>query len=189
MNANKKLFKLCIDPGHGMNNAKRGVLDTGAVYGSFRENEIALTWGLELLQACRARGVDAIITRASQSVSTPLSSRVPRAVQARCTHFLSLHVNDADDMSANGVETLYRRKESLSFAKLVQDTVRPILGLKDRGIKQRSNLAVLASPAMRSALLEVGFIGNLQDRRIFAEALYIRKACEALARTFEAGNF
>jgi len=183
-----KRFKLCIDPGHGMDSAKRGVYDTGAVSGSFIEADIALTWGLELAKACVDHGHEVWMTRDARADVAPLFSRVERAGNAGCTHLLSLHVNDADDMSANGVETLYRRSESLGFAKLVQGVAQPVLGLKDRGVKLRPNLAVLRSGTMQSALLEVGFIGNKFDRLVFTDLSQVRRVCQALALSFEKLN-
>ncbi len=180
-----KAFKLCIDPGHGMDSAKRGVYDTGAVSGDFVEASIALVWGLELAKACTDRGVQVWMTRDARADVAPLATRVARAEKAGCTHLLSLHVNDADDMSANGVETLYWRKESLAFAKLVHGVAQPVLGLRDRGVKLRPNLAVLRSGTMRSALLEVGFIGNKFDRLVFTDLSQVRRVCQALALSFE----
>lgn len=185
MSASKKSFKLAIDPGHGMDSRKPGVYDTGAVSGSFVEASIALVWGVELAKACTDRGLSVWLTRDARADVAPLLTRVARAEQAGCTHLLSLHVNDADDMSANGVETLYRRNESLGFAKLVQEVAQPILGLRDRGVKLRPNLAVLRSVVMRSALLEVGFIGNACDRRAFVELSTVRRVCQCLALHFE----
>lgn len=185
MNAHKKPFKLCIDAGHGQDSRTPGVYDPGAVSGTFEEASIALLWANELWAACVKLGLPVFMTRTTRLQSAPLAVRVSRAELAGCTHFLSLHVNDADDAGANGVETLYRRQESLAFAKQVQGVVLPIFRLRDRGVKLRPNLAVLRSGTMRSALLELGFIQSLEDRQGFLSASARRSVCQALALSFE----
>lgn len=154
-------FKLCIDPGHGMANRKPGVYDPGCERDEVTEADIALGWALELEKQARAAGVATFMTRRDAVTPAPLRDRVKTATKEGCTHLLSIHVNDADSAKANGTETLYRSSTSLTFAKLVHATAMNVLQLKDRGIKLRGDLAVIAHP--NSALLELGFIGSSSD--------------------------
>jgi N-acetylmuramoyl-L-alanine amidase len=160
-------MKICIDPGHGMANRNAGVFDPGATHTEagqlFREADFALRYGLALKDALRARGVSVFMTRDDNTDVAHVSTRAGMAQDAGCDAFLSLHMNDVESDQANGTETLYRGKDDATFADLIQRTAIPVLGLKDRGIKERTDLAVLKfkGPA---ALLELGFIGNDGDR-------------------------
>jgi N-acetylmuramoyl-L-alanine amidase len=154
-------FKLCIDPGHGMSNRQPGVFDPGCVRGDIREADIVMQWGDTLRRACLARGVDAWMTRGFPTVAAPLSKRVAAAKKQGCTHLISLHVNDADSPKANGTETLVRSDGNVPIARLVQSLAVQHLGLKDRRIVRRDDLAILKHP--NSCLLELGFIGSSSD--------------------------
>ncbi|GEP46417.1 N-acetylmuramoyl-L-alanine amidase [Brevifollis gellanilyticus] len=173
-------MKLCIDPGHGMSNKKSGIYDSGALGTLHEEAALALVWSHELRKACEARGIPVWMTRTDRCEATPLGSRVTRAEQAGCTHLISLHLNDADASSANGFETLYRTTHSQSFAEALHEPLK-VMGLRDRGVKLRTDLAVLASKHMPSALIELGFIRNAGDISIVTTDAIITQVCGLLA--------
>jgi len=176
-------FKLCIDPGHGMGNRKPGVFDPGCTRDEINEADIALQWARSLAEACRDRGVVYWMTRGlSATTPAPLAKRVAEAQQNGCTHLISLHVNDADEPKANGVETLYRKtgKASVDLARIVQALAVRHLGLRrDRGVKNRGDLAILKHP--NSCLLELGFIGSSSDLAAMQCPCCRRDLCAALA--------
>lgn len=177
-------MRLCIDPGHGMDNRKPGVFDPGCVRGEIRESGIALAWAQELEHACLKRGVRVWLTRRDSYTPAPLRSRVAAAQQNGCTHLISLHVNDANDPTANGVETLIRLGSGLKVARLVQTLAVQHLGLRDRGVKDRNDLAILKHP--NSALLELGFIGSSSDLAAMQCPCCRRNLCAALANLYAA---
>jgi N-acetylmuramoyl-L-alanine amidase len=154
-------FKLCIDPGHGMGNRTHGIFDPGCVRGKIREADIVLEWAHALRSDCLARGVDVWMTRALPTVDAPLSKRVAAAKRNGCTHLISLHVNDAESPKANGIETLQASGGNIGNAYAVQALAVHHLGLRDRGVKYRDDLAILKHP--NACLLELGFIGSSSD--------------------------
>lgn len=160
-------MKICIDPGHGMNNRRPGSYDPGAQSGGVSEADVALQIALTIKWVFGQRGISCWLTRETDQDSDPVSTRDDRAEDKGCTHFLSLHMNCADG-SATGTETFYRDGADKAFAKRIQDIALDAWGLKDRGLKaeadsQHPRLAVFDfdGPA---ALLEVGFIDNSLDR-------------------------
>lgn len=175
-------MRICIDPGHGQSNANPGAFDPGAVYGGCREADIALEYGLALRDAMIDRRWTPIMTRASNIANCPLTGRVLRATNAACDVMISLHCNAADSETANGTETLYNTAQG--FASKMQEATTLALGLHDRGLKQRPNLAVLKFPGP-CALIELGFLSNPFDRKVMlAEGAKEHTAaliCEALA--------
>lgn len=160
-------MKVCIDPGHGMSNRQTGIFDPGAVHVEngfmFREADITLRYALTLKDVFRAQKVEVFMTRDDQSDHTPVKSRAAMAKAAGCDLFLSLHLNDFDDDSANGLEVLFRDNQDKALAQKLQDALIKVTKMRDRQIKQRTDLAVLKF-AGTAVLIELGFIANDKDR-------------------------
>jgi N-acetylmuramoyl-L-alanine amidase len=160
-------MKVCVDPGHGMSNRQTGVFDPGATHIEngflFREADIALRYGLSLKDVFRANGIDVFMTRDDSADHAPVGTRASMAKAAGCDVFISLHLNDFDDDSANGLEVLFRDTDDKALAQKLQEALVKVTKMKDRKIKQRTDLAVLKfqGPAV---LIELGFIANDGDR-------------------------
>jgi N-acetylmuramoyl-L-alanine amidase len=183
-------MKICIDPGHGMDNRSSGVFDPGATHVEngvlHREADVALRYGLTLKDALRARGFEVFMTRDDNEDRAPVRTRAAMAMNAGCDLLLSLHMNDFEDDEANGTETLYRGAGNRDFARRVQGAVTGALDLKDRGLKERTDLAVLKFNGA-AALIELGFIANDKDRERIASPDMRSKACQAVAAAVQAG--
>lgn len=171
-------MRVAIDAGHGLSNRKPGVFDPGAVSGSLRESDVTLLWAKELVMAFRRISIPVFETRPTEHTAAPVGSRDELAEDARCTHFISIHVNDADSASATGVETLYRDDER--FASKIQNALLAGLQLRDRGVKQRTDLAVLNFTG-QAALIELGFIKNAGDVERFTDPDVIKQTCRLIA--------
>ncbi len=172
-------LKVCIDPGHGLSNVHPGVPDPGCVFKGIEEADLVMPWALALNQAFIMLGIPTFWTRKRKLDDCPRDARARRAKAEGCTHFISIHVNDADSASANGVETLY--SDDRELALLVQEALVIGTGLTDRGIKQRSELAVLKFPGS-AALIELGFIQNSRDRAVILDTGKQLKTTELIAR-------
>jgi N-acetylmuramoyl-L-alanine amidase len=179
-------MKVCIDPGHGMSNRSSNVYDPGATHteGTARHEEasIALKYGLTLKDAFRAKGVPVFMTRDDATDPTPVGARAGRAEAADCKAFISLHLNDFDDDSANGTETLYRDDGDKALAARIQTEMIAITGLRDRGLKQRMDLAVLKFDGT-AILIELGFIANDADRAMLLDTSIRDQLCSSIAAT------
>jgi N-acetylmuramoyl-L-alanine amidase len=177
-------MKVCIDPGHGMSNRSSGVYDPGATHveGPARHEEasIALKYGLTLKDAFRAKGVPVFMTRDDATDPTPVGARAGRAEAAGCEAFISLHLNDFDDDAANGTETLYRDDGDKALAAKIQAQLIAITGLRDRGLKLRTDLAVLKFDGT-AILIELGFIANDTDRGMLLDTAIRDSLCTSIA--------
>lgn len=160
-------MRVCIDPGHGMSNKQKGIYDPGAVHVEngvlYEEADINLKFSLALKNALQSRGIDTFLTRDDKFDHTPVGSRAAMGKQAGCGLLVSIHVNDFDDDSANGVEVLYANASSKKLAQDIQAGLVKSTGMKDRKIKQRTDLAVLKFDG-KAVLVELGFIANDFDR-------------------------
>jgi N-acetylmuramoyl-L-alanine amidase len=161
---------ICVDPGHGMSNVKPGVFDPGAVWPengfTHKESHIVLLYGLALRDALRASGHEVFMTRDDDEDHAPVGERAGNAERAGCSLLISIHVNSHTGTSAHGVETLYRDDDDKPFAEALNAATVQATGLRDRGVKQRTNLAVLRFKG-RAALIELGFLSNDGDRKAF----------------------
>ena len=177
-------MKICVDPGHGMSNRSAGVFDPGATHTEngflFREADIALKYGLTLKDELRARGIEVFMTRDDDLDHAPVGSRARNAKNAGCDRFISLHLNDFDDDAANGVETLFSGADDKPLAAKVQKGLLRATGLKDRGLKQRTDLAVLKFDGI-AILIELGFIANDRDRGTLLNPQIRAAVCKEIA--------
>lgn len=148
---------VCIDPGHGMSNRAPGVYDPGACNGAHQEAALALRYAQAVKRELEARGATATLTRESDAQPCPLNSRVGMARAARADLLLSIHLNSSANAIATGTETLFYRTDSV--ARRVQMALVRTLGLRDRGVVLRDDLAVLKYERP-SILVELGFISN-----------------------------
>lgn len=177
-------MKVAIDPGHGMSNRQFGIYDPGATHAEngFKHEEatIALKYCLTLKDVFRAKGHEVFMTRDDADDHAPVGKRASAARDARCDVYISIHLNDHDDDSANGQEVLYRDSEGKIFADKLQKSLLSITGFKDRGNKKRDDLAVLKFKGL-AALIELGFIANDNNREVLLSPQKRAAICEAIA--------
>lgn len=177
-------MKVAIDPGHGMSNRKPGLYDPGATHmenaSLYEEAAIALKYGLCLRDELRARGVEVFMTRDDAQDHAPVGSRARNASNAHCDVLISLHLNDFDDDSANGLEVLYGSEASRTLAQQLQTRLVGASGFKNRQIKRRDDLAVLKfnGPA---ALIELGFIAHDGNREALLNPQMRSALCQTIA--------
>ena len=174
---------VCIDPGHGMGNRKIGVYDPGAAYFGVEEASVVLDYAHALAMECQRRGWVSCMTRTDSKRDVPLGSRVNFARIAHADCLVSLHCNAADRAQARGTETLYATSQA--FAQAIHLRLIPAIGLLDRGLKQRVDLAVLKFERA-AALIELGFLSNDADRKHLLEDGLPDKVAAAIADGIEA---
>lgn len=159
---------IAVDAGHGG-------YDNGASYnGRLEKND-----NLRLAQAVRdeleAMGQQVVMTRDSD-VFVSLGQRAAIANNAGADLFISLHRNSYPEETpgTKGVDNYihtYASAETERMAHIVLDHVVNVGVQADRGV-QRANFAVLRNTNMPAMLLEMGFIINSEDNRLFDEKLY-----------------
>lgn len=177
-------MKICVDPGHGMSNRSRNVFDPGATHVEngflHRESEIVLHYGKSLRDAFRARRVPVFMTRDDDTDHAPVRGRAGEAKDAGCDVLISLHMNDFESDDANGAETLFRDSKDERLAAKLQSAMIGITGLRDRGVKKRTDLEVLKFDGI-AVLLELGFIANDKDRTRLLSPQIRDALCSAVA--------
>lgn len=158
--------KIYIDVGHGG-------ADSGAVKGSRQEKDDVLRLALLIREELLGQDVLVKLSRLDDKVVPTLNGRTADANAWGADYFLSLHRNSAT-ASATGNEIWVYSKANqgtVLAARAILEAVLAVDGLKDRGVKKGAALytdfAVNRDTFMASSLLELGFISNENDNRVF----------------------
>ena len=153
------MAKLCFDYGHGGK-------DSGAILGNRKESNDVLSIGKEIAVEMRRHGVVVDETRTNDT-TVSLNARSDFENNNAYDYFVSFHRN-AFNKKAHGVETFtysQSSKKANELATKVQNNLVK-LGFTDRGTKE-ANFHVLRETKAPAILIEMGFIDNAEDNKIF----------------------
>lgn len=163
--------KVVVDAGHGGT-------DPGAVANGRKEKDIVLSISKKVNSKLKSLGFQTIMTRTTDTYIT-LSNRYSIANNNKADVFVSVHANSGPS-SASGIETLYKNYKTL--ANDIQSGMINETGGKSRGLKYRSDLAVLNGTKMPSALVEVGFISNASESSKIGSSSYQEKLATGIVK-------
>ncbi len=153
------MARLAFDIGHGMNNTAPGVFDPGAdPTGAPQEHGWVEPWVEALAALTRASGIETLVIE-----DTPVAKRDDKA---RGYDLLASFHMDSGSSTASGTSVLISpdaSKATRALATKLGAAIATELGVKWRGLVERDNLAVLASPGT-DMLVELIFISNKGDR-------------------------
>lgn len=159
---------IAIDPGHGGG-------DLGAVSGNRLEKDDTLRLANALQRRINAMGMGVVMTR-SDDYNLPLLGRVWNINETDADLCLSLHRGRSEkiDRPDSGfVAQIYPtapRDSTEKAAKLILEELSDTGSLKGRDVK-RSALYILRRTIMPTIFLELGYIDNEEDNRLFDREL------------------
>lgn len=176
-------IKIYIDQGHNPQNPNAGAEGSG-----LREQDIVYRIGIELAELLSANPeFEVRLSRPTESTqigssnSSSLRMRVNDANSWGADYFISLHTNASSLPAATGIEAFAYSSPSVAFSlgEDILDNLSETTGLRNRGMKVRTNLYVLRKTQMPAILVELGFITNANDAalmnnspELFAEGIY-----------------
>lgn len=155
-----KMAILCFDYGHGGR-------DPGAVYKGRKEKDDVLEVGKLIASNIRQYGVLVDETRNSDRTLS-LKERSRYENKKNYDFFISFHRNAFKPEKASGVETYIYLKGNSKAKVLARKIQKSLVDLSflDRGVKT-ANFHVLRETKAPAVLLEIGFIDNSLDNKIF----------------------
>ena len=163
-------FKVCIDAGHGD-------WDAGTIgISGIKEKDVDLSIALKLGSLLKDEGIKVMYTRTTDSqngIQTANDSLIERLKISKVSNsdiFISIHCNsNFDSKDSRGVETWYNpeSEEGAQLATSLQNELAKLSYTPDRGVKYYQSkddaLAVLEKNTAPSALVELGFLSNIED--------------------------
>jgi len=153
---------IVIDPGHGGS-------DPGAVNGNRFESHDNLRMALAVgAILSRCPGYRVIYTRTDDRFVS-LTDRNRISNNANADAFVSIHRNASVNPAANGVENYVRVGANARARRLANNTLNNIVRIgvqRNRGLFER-DFQVLRLTNAPAQLLELGFISNAEDNRLF----------------------
>lgn len=177
---------IVIDAGHGGSDpGAEGVLNgEHAIW----EKELNLPIALRLYDLLKGAGANVSILRKTDK-SMSLYSRPESANNMNADLLVSIHNNSCEISKAKGTEVLYYNKNgeadygftSRDVASYVQKEMLTTVGLSDRGIKSRPDLAVLKKSIMPAIIIEGGFLSNPDDLKVMLTDKFIENYSKATA--------
>lgn len=151
------MARIFIDPGHGGN-------DPGATLGSRKESDDCLRLSLKVKSLLEFNGQSVVMSRTSDKTMS-LRERTNIENASKFDYALSIHRN-AFNGSAKGIETfsLSSTGNGLKLATNIHNEVKGFF--VNRGVKQ-ANFHMLRETKAPASLIEVGFVDNSEDNKIF----------------------
>lgn len=170
---------IVIDPGHGGN-------DSGAIANDEKhfEKEYTLQTALKLKQDLEKTGANIIMTRTDDSF-VYLNQIVRTSNNNQADAFISLHFNSSPEKNtASGIiEYYYKKGMSKKLANIISDNFNS-LPLDNLGPK-KGNYKVLRENTRPAVLLELGYINNDKDFKIFKKDNYQKKVAQQITTALE----
>jgi N-acetylmuramoyl-L-alanine amidase len=180
---------IALDPGHGGPDGGAESKD-GLI-----EKDINLAITLHLRDYLQEAGALVFMTREedrdlagtatkgySKRKTEDLMNRAQLINQKKADLFISVHVNSIPSVKWSGAQTFYypNHKDSAGLAAWIQKELTINLNNTDRIAKPVSNVYLLKTLQMPSALVEVGFLSNPAETALLRSAAYQKKVAAAI---------
>lgn len=152
---------VALDAGHGGS-------DSGAVYQNRKEKDDVLRLTQAVGQILENNGINVFYVRTGDEYETPYK-KATDANNSGADYFVSIHRNSSERPNQyTGVETLVYNDSGIKaeMARNINAELEAV-GFKNLGVTERPNLVVLKRTRMPAVLVEVGFINNDEDNRLF----------------------
>lgn len=175
----KSLIKrkiIVLDPGHGMGNRVKGLMDWGMNYKSFNEAEIVLEKVKNIKKMLDSTKYKVILTRQDNKTPCSIESRPKLANENNADIFLSLHTNDYHGWkSINGSEIYWKERKDKELAKLAAKNLEEIALIHNRRVIQEEYL-MLKNVKCPAILIEMGYPLNEHDKEKIMKGNGVEKA-------------
>ena len=173
-----------LDPGHGMGNRVKGLMDWGISYQKYKEAEIVLDKAKNIEKMLDPTKYKVILTRKDNETHCPIESRPEIANENNADIFISFHTNDYKGWkSINGSEIYWREKKDRELAKLAAKDLEEIAGISNRWVIQEDYL-MLKGVKCPAILLEIGYLINKENREKILNESGVEKAVVKTVEVF-----
>lgn len=173
--------KIILDPGHGGRDPGAKSLD------GYLEKDFNLDVALKVRNMLRAEGYTVLMTRETDK-TLDIYSRPEFANKELAHIFVSIHANSSLNVDAKGIEVLYvprdtvliKSEEQWPLAKELLSQLVSKTGMENRGTRMRSDLIVLKNTEMVAALVECGFLSNIEELEVLKSEMHKQNSANAI---------
>lgn len=178
-------LRVCLDPGHG-----------GIDPGCDSDGRIESEDNWRLAQAIKAemesQGIEVVMTREDNDTKVFLAERVAIANDSGADYFISIHRNKGDGYGNETWMFADAGEVTKALTGNIHEAFNEVGVQRDRGIKtsadvnEGSDYYVITNTNMPACLLEIGFINNVEDNRLFDANLenYAKAVTQAVQDTY-----
>ena len=166
----KSEYIVIVDPGHGGE-------DVGSANGDRLEKVDNLRYASVVYEELLNReGIKPIITRTSNDTYMNNEERAKFANDAGADLYLALHRNKSDDSTANGLEIWFQQDHTIIddvFGYKLEQALTKVGVQNNRGVQfgytndKQNNFQIIEWTDMTACIIELGFISNDEDNRLF----------------------
>ncbi len=177
-------YLIAVCDGHGMSTPGKRTppFPDGRV---MKENEFNRAVAALLDSHLRRSGFRTLLV-APTDEDTPLNTRTAAANRAGADFYISIHANAFGNgwNDVRGIETFYYTgsREGLRAATLIHRQLIQGTPLPNRGVKTRTDLAVLRDTHMPAVLVECAFMTNAADAALLLSDAYRAECARELAQ-------
>ncbi|WP_094606314.1 Germination-specific N-acetylmuramoyl-L-alanine amidase [Sporomusa silvacetica DSM 10669] len=180
---------IVVDAGHGG-------IDPGANRPNVLEKNINLAVALQLKEMLNKYGAKVVLSRQTDTELSSecdngkvrgryhrdLAARVEMVEESDADLFISIHANAVPNAKQHGAEVFYYKKSesSKTLAEAIQNEL--CLVTQAKHTVKTADYFVLRRNKIPAALIEVGFITNMQERALLQTPEYQLKLAEAIAK-------
>jgi N-acetylmuramoyl-L-alanine amidase len=179
---------IVLDPGHGG-------ADGGAESGDTKEKDLTLIITRHLRDYLQQQGAIVVMTRDSdrdlaesgqtgRRKTRDLMRRAELIREADPDAFISIHLNAIPSPRWRGAQTFYHPKSDRNrrMAWFIQDSLKIQLANTERSARPIGHVYLLKTAAPPSALVEVGFLSNPEERSLLLQNDYQKKVAAAVSQ-------
>ncbi|MDQ0160346.1 N-acetylmuramoyl-L-alanine amidase CwlD [Alkalibacillus salilacus] len=178
---------IVLDPGHG------GV-DGGADYGEDQEKTVTLQTALFLRDYLQEAGAQVVLTRDgdydlapedmdgySKRKSYDIRRRVKLIQDVEADVFISIHLNSVVNEGWRGAQTFYypEEEENKRLANAIQQRLKDSIETNRQALAM-DNVYILKHAETTSALVEMGFLSNSEERALLTSEDYQRRLASSI---------
>ncbi len=178
-----------VDAGHGG-------IDSGANRPGILEKDVNLAVAIQLKDVLNQQGVKVVLSRqidrelsldcdnedVKGRYKRDLMARVEMVEESDADLFVSIHANAVTNNKRNGAEVFYYNKSEAGRALANSIQIELCNVTKIQKAAQEADYFVLRRNKIPAALIEVGYITNLDERHLLQTPEYQRKLAEAIAK-------
>ncbi|GAA0182906.1 hypothetical protein SH2C18_51890 [Clostridium sediminicola] len=194
---------IVIDPGHatkgdlsmepiGPGDTKKKYKQTGGAFGyktGIPEYEVNMQVAQKLRSYLTENGYNVVMTKTANEEIMANSERAKVGNESNAGLVIRIHADSSTNHKAKGASMLIPAnnkycenfyQESKAFGKTILDTVTNEVGIKNRGLIERSDISGFNWSTVPVILIEVGFLSNEEEELLLSSDSYQDKIAKAI---------